>query len=89
MSSISWATSTPKSSPTRPRAVPPVQPRRHRPALHWDGFSVEQANKKNKRCSCGRVNIEAFKLHVERKVAERRKSASIRTPSPCVQPGPT
>ena len=50
-------------------------------ALHWDGFSVEQASKKDKRSLMPDAsNIEAFKLHVERKVAERRKSTSMRTP---------
>ena len=54
-------------------------------ALHWDGFSVEQASKKDKKALMPDAsNIEAFKLHVERKVAERRKSTSMRTPKSLV-----
>ena len=50
-------------------------------ALHWDGFSVEQASKKDKKALMPDAsNIEAFKLHVERKVAERRKSTSMCEP---------
>ena len=51
-------------------------------AIHWDQYSVENAGKLDKKALMPDVStIDGFKLHVERKVNERRKSASMRTPA--------
>jgi DNA polymerase alpha subunit B len=51
-------------------------------AIHWDQYSVENAGKLDKKALMPDVStIDGFKLHVERKVNERRKSSSMRTPA--------
>ena len=51
-------------------------------AIHWDQYSVENAGKLDKKALMPDVStIDGFKLHVERKVNEKRKSASMRTPA--------
>ena len=51
-------------------------------AIHWDQYSVENAGKLDKKALMPDVStIDGFKLHVERKVNEKRKSSSMRTPA--------